>query len=173
MDHPGGVIVRSNRWIKANTSCEGYNLTRPKNADKSRFYYKGPDGQTQDIGPAIWDPTSTYYLAEFNPNNGNQTTPNSDFQNKQFRRCDVDTPRCAHVYVAQLVPDKTNGVDFNQSMIYICKSAVSKVKHAQQPEHDLSDDIAFYVGSSLAYSGMWAIESDYSRGLAYSLYPVR
>ncbi|KAF8437017.1 hypothetical protein BGX38DRAFT_1213089 [Terfezia claveryi] len=172
MDHPGGITVRSKRWIKANTTCEGYHLTRPEQEDDTRFYYKGPNGQTQNIGPAIWDATSTYYLTEFTPD-GNQNTLDADFQNEQFRRCDIDTPRCAHVYVAQLVPNRTNGVDFTQSMIYICKSMVSNVKHAQQPEHELGDDIAFYVGSSLAYSGMWAIESDYSRGLAYSLYPLR
>ncbi|KAF8428550.1 hypothetical protein EV426DRAFT_714038 [Tirmania nivea] len=167
MDHPGGVIVRSNRWINANTSCEGFNLIRPEREDDTRFYYKGPNGQVRDIGPALWDVTATYYLAEF--------TPNADLQPGEFRRCEVNIPRCAHVYVAQLVPDndRTNGVDFNKSMIYICNSVIAKVKNAQRPEHEMSDDIAFTVGSSLAYSGMWAIESNNSRGLAYSMYPVR
>lgn len=173
MDHPGGATARSNRWIEANTTCKGYNLIYPTTEDDSRFYYQGSNGQIENIGPAIWDATSTYYLAEFTPD-GSQSTLDSNFQNRQFRRCGVNTPRCAYVYVAQLVPDeKTHQVDFNRSMIYICNSMVTKVRNAQRKEHELGDDIAFYVGSSLAYSGMWALEADYSRGLAYSMYPVR
>jgi len=171
MDQLGGVVIRSDRWVYANASCQGYHLIRPEKEDNTRFHYKrGPNDKVQKIGPALWDATSTYYLAEF--------TPDADLQPGKFRHCGVktpNTPRCAHIYVVQLVPDNniTHGVDFSQSMIYICNSEVSKVQKARLPKHELSDDIAFSAGSSLAYSGMWGLDPDHSKGLAYSMYPVR
>ena len=170
MDRPGGVTVRSNRWIKATASCEAYHLIPPATDDMyDKFYYqKGPNEPILELGPALWDAISTYYLAQF--------TPGDDFHPEIFQNCGVNTPRCAHLYVAQLVPEGniTDPVDFNQSMIYICNSTVANVQNALLPEHKLGDGVAFSIGSSLAYSGMWTLNPpDYLTGLAYSLYPVR